>query len=77
MGTAALVYLIASSLSGAVPSPGGTGALEITLLGGLTAVGVSPATAVTAVVGDRLVTVWVPLLPSVFVPAKLQYRRML
>jgi uncharacterized protein (TIRG00374 family) len=77
VGTAVVVYVVVSSLSAVVPSPGGVGALDVTLLAGLAAVGVSSAVAIGAVVGYRLITVWVPLLPSAVVLAVLLRRRII
>jgi uncharacterized membrane protein YbhN (UPF0104 family) len=77
VGTAVVVYLVVSSLSAVVPSPGGLGALDVTLLAGLAAVGVSSAAALGAVVGYRLITVWLPLVPSAFVLAVLLRRRII
>ena len=58
------VYFLASTVSAAVPSPGGFGTLDAALIVALTADGLTAAVAVAAVVGYRLVTVWIPLLPS-------------
>jgi len=70
----ALVYLVASSVSALVPSPGGLGALDVTLVAGLVAVGAPTTTAVAVVLGYRLVTVWVPLVPGALVFAVLLRR---
>jgi uncharacterized membrane protein YbhN (UPF0104 family) len=77
LGTTVVVYLIVSSLSAMVPSPGGLGALDVTLAAGLAAVGVSSAVALGAVLGYRLITVWLPLLPSALVLAVLVRRRII
>ncbi|MFZ4720971.1 MAG: lysylphosphatidylglycerol synthase domain-containing protein, partial [Ilumatobacteraceae bacterium] len=60
----ALVYLVGSVLSSAAPTPGGLGAVEATLIAGLTSAGLPGATAVAAVVLFRLATFWVPLVPG-------------
>lgn len=75
--TLALVYLVASSVAALIPSPGGFGALEVTLVAGLVAVGMPTATAVATVLGYRLITVWVPLVPGALVLAVLLRRRVL
>ncbi len=62
--TIAVVYLGATALAAAIPSPGGFGGLDVTLLAALTGVGMTPAAAASAVVGYRLLTVWIPLLPG-------------
>jgi uncharacterized membrane protein YbhN (UPF0104 family) len=75
--TAGAVYLTASTVAGLIPAPGGLGTLDVLLAGALVAVGVTGAAAVGAVVAYRLVTVWVPLLPSGCVFALLVRRRII
>jgi len=58
------VYLGASLIAAAAPTPGGLGAIEAALVAGLTGVGVDPAIAVAGVLSYRLVTYWVPILPG-------------
>lgn len=58
------VYLGASAVAAAAPTPGGLGAIEAGLVAGLTSVGMQPAEAVTAVLIFRLVTYWGPVLPG-------------
>ena len=58
------IYFLASTVSAAVPSPGGFGALDAALIVGLTGDGLTTPMAIAAVVAYRLVTVWIPLLPS-------------
>jgi uncharacterized membrane protein YbhN (UPF0104 family) len=58
------VYFLASTVSAAVPSPGGLGTLDAALTVALTADGLTVTVAIAAVVAYRLVTVWIPLLPS-------------
>ncbi len=55
-----VVYLAASTLGSATPIPGGLGAVEAALVGGLTATGVPVAAAVTAVLAFRAATFWLP-----------------
>jgi uncharacterized membrane protein YbhN (UPF0104 family) len=73
----AFVYLVASAVAALVPSPGGFGALDVTLVAGLVAVGAPTTTAVAAVLGYRLITVWVPLVPGALVFAVLLRRHVL
>jgi uncharacterized membrane protein YbhN (UPF0104 family) len=73
----ALAYLVASSLSAFVPSPGGFGALDVALVAGLVAVGTPSATALATVLAYRLLTVWVPLVPGACVLAVLLRRRVI
>jgi undecaprenyl-diphosphatase len=58
------VYLGASIIAAAAPTPGGLGALEAALVTGLTGVGMEPGPAVAAVLSYRLLTYWVPVLPG-------------
>ena len=58
------VYLGASMIAAAAPTPGGLGAMEAALVAGLTGVGMDPAIAVAAVLSYRLVTFWLPILPG-------------
>jgi glycosyltransferase 2 family protein len=58
------VYFLASTVSSAVPSPGGFGALDASLTVGLSADGLTTAVAIAAVLAYRLITVWLPLIPS-------------
>ena len=58
------VYLGASLIAAAAPTPGGLGAMEAALVAGLTGVGLSPSIAVAAVLSYRLVTFWLPILPG-------------
>ena len=58
------VYLIGSAIATAAPTPGGLGAAEAALIGGLIAVGVDKEAAVAAVFLFRLGTFWIPILPG-------------
>jgi undecaprenyl-diphosphatase len=58
------VYLGASAIAAAAPTPGGLGALEAALVAGLTGVGMSSGAAVAAVLSYRLATYWLPVLPG-------------
>jgi undecaprenyl-diphosphatase len=60
----ALVYLVGSVVSSIAPTPGGIGAVEATLIAGLTSAGMPSSTAVAAVILFRLATFWMPLLPG-------------
>jgi uncharacterized protein (TIRG00374 family) len=73
----ALAYLVASSVSAVVPSPGGFGALDVALVAGLVAMGAPSATALATVLAYRLLTVWVPLVPGACVLAVLVRRRVI
>jgi undecaprenyl-diphosphatase len=56
-----LLYLTASTLAGAAPTPGGVGAVEAALTAALTGAGASPADALSAVFVFRLATFWLPV----------------
>ena len=58
------VYLGASLLAAAAPTPGGLGAMEAALVAGFTAVGMDGAIAVATVLSYRLATYWLPILPG-------------
>ena len=58
------VYLVGSAVAGAAPTPGGLGAMEAALIGGLVAAGLENEVAVPAVFLFRLVTFWLPILPG-------------
>jgi undecaprenyl-diphosphatase len=58
------VYLGASLLAAAAPTPGGLGAMEAALVAGLTGIGMDPAIAVATVLSYRLLTFWLPILPG-------------
>jgi uncharacterized membrane protein YbhN (UPF0104 family) len=75
--TVVVVYLVASTLSGLIPSPGGLGALDVTLTAGLVAGGASAPLAFGAVMAYRLITVWVPLIPGALVLGVLVRRRII
>jgi uncharacterized membrane protein YbhN (UPF0104 family) len=64
LGTSMLVYLAASSASGLIPSPGGLGALDISLAFILAREGAPTPTLIAAIAGYRLMTSWLPLLPG-------------
>ncbi len=56
-----LLYLTASSVASAAPTPGGLGAVEAALTAALTGVGVPTADALSSVFLFRLVTYWLPV----------------
>lgn len=72
-----VAYLVASSLSALLPSPGGFGALDVALVASLVAVGAPAAAALATVLAYRLVTVWLPLLPGACVLAVLLRREVI
>ena len=58
------VYLAASALAAATPTPGGLGPLEAALVAGLTGIGMESGPAVSTVLTYRLATYWFPVLPG-------------
>ncbi|GAA4911815.1 lysylphosphatidylglycerol synthase domain-containing protein [Streptomonospora salina] len=61
----AVVFLAGNAIGSAAPTPGGLGAVEAALLGGLTTVaGVPAAVGIPAVLLYRLLTFWFPVLPG-------------
>jgi uncharacterized membrane protein YbhN (UPF0104 family) len=76
-GITVVVYVVVSSVSALLPSPGGIGGLDVVLVAGLIWAGVPSPAALGAVVGYRLITVWLPLVPGAFVLAVLLRRRII
>ncbi|MFE0688759.1 flippase-like domain-containing protein [Streptomyces xiamenensis] len=62
--TVAVIFLAANALGSAAPTPGGIGAVELTLTGALVAFRVPYESAVAAVLLFRLMTFWLPVLPG-------------
>jgi uncharacterized protein (TIRG00374 family) len=60
----AVVFLTANAIGSAAPTPGGLGAVELALAGGLTVAGAGPDVATSAVLLFRLLTFWLPVLPG-------------
>ncbi|MEV6294571.1 lysylphosphatidylglycerol synthase domain-containing protein [Streptomyces sp. NPDC051896] len=73
----ALLYLAASSAAALLPTPGGLGSLDAALALALTVSGAPGAAAASAVLGYRLLTVWLPLLPGLVVLGVLVRRKAL
>ena len=71
---AALVYLTASAVATAAPTPGGLGATEAALIAGYGAVGAEAGGAFAAVLLFRLATFWLPILPGWLALVMLQRR---
>lgn len=71
------VYVAAVAAAGLIPAPGGAGGLDVTLLAGLAAAGISSTSAVTAVLLFRLVTFWLPTLPGAVTMVVMLRRRLL
>lgn len=65
VATIGFVFLTASIVASAAPTPGGLGAVEATLVAGLTSAGLASAPALGAVLLYRLATFWLPIAPGV------------
>jgi glycosyltransferase 2 family protein len=61
LDSVAVVYLTGSAIGSIVPTPGGLGAVEAALTAGLTAAGLSGATAISSVLLFRTATFWLPV----------------
>ncbi|GAA1367379.1 lysylphosphatidylglycerol synthase transmembrane domain-containing protein [Streptomyces beijiangensis] len=73
--TVAVVFLIGKTAGSVVPTPGGLGAVEALLSGGLsTATGIGASTAFSAVILFRLFTFWLPIIPGWLATTWLQKR---
>ncbi|MFF4501122.1 lysylphosphatidylglycerol synthase domain-containing protein [Streptomyces sp. NPDC001401] len=76
-GRVALAYLAASSAAVLLPTPGGLGSLDAALAWALTTAGAPGSASVSVVLGYRLLTVWLPLVPGLLVLAGLVRSRAL
>ncbi|WP_155059350.1 lysylphosphatidylglycerol synthase transmembrane domain-containing protein [Streptomyces blattellae] len=70
-------YLAASAAVGAVPAPGGIGPVDAALVFTLAVFGAPMVLATGTVIGFRVITVWLPLLPGALVLSGMVRRRML
>jgi glycosyltransferase 2 family protein len=59
--TVTVVTMIGGTLASAAPTPGGVGAVEAALIGGLAAFGMAAAVAVPSVLLYRVLTTWMPV----------------
>jgi uncharacterized protein (TIRG00374 family) len=64
MLTLATVYLASAAAGSMFPTPGGTGAVEATMIGGLIVAGLPLPIATAATLLSRLVSVWLLVLPG-------------
>jgi uncharacterized membrane protein YbhN (UPF0104 family) len=62
-----MAYLVASGAAALLPTPGGLGSLDAALALALTAAGAPGPTAVSVVLGYRLLTGWLPMAPGLLV----------
>lgn len=59
--TVTVVTMVGGTLASAAPTPGGVGAVEAALIGGLAAFGMPAAVAVPSVLLYRVLTIWLPV----------------
>lgn len=68
------VFVVGSTIGQIAPTPGGLGAVEAALVGGLTAIGIPSTEAVAAVLASRVLTFWLPVVPGIVAFRLLQRR---
>lgn len=73
----ALALLLASTAVGAVPAPGGIGPVDAALVFTMVTFGAPMGLAAATVIGYRVLTVWVPLLPGALVLSIMVQRKIL
>ncbi|MFJ1604881.1 YbhN family protein [Streptomyces sp. NPDC088253] len=72
-----LALLLASTAVGAVPAPGGIGPVDAAMVFTMAAFGAPVSLATATVIGYRVLTVWIPLLPGALVLSALIHREVL
>ncbi|MFI7409535.1 YbhN family protein [Streptomyces sp. NPDC049627] len=72
-----LALLLAGTAVGAVPAPGGIGPVDAALVFTMVTFGAPTGLAAATVIGYRVLTVWVPLLPGALVLSVLVQRKIL
>lgn len=77
VGTVLLVYVVVSAVCALLPAPGAIGSLDVALVAALVTAGVPSTTALASVLGYRLITAWLPLLPTACVLVVLLRRRII
>ncbi|MGV9453978.1 lysylphosphatidylglycerol synthase transmembrane domain-containing protein [Streptomyces sp. NPDC003635] len=70
-------FLAASTAVGAVPAPGGIGPVDAALVFTMAAMGAALGPATATVIGYRVLTVWLPLVPGVLMLSALVHRKVL
>ncbi|GHH27362.1 hypothetical protein GCM10018780_82460 [Streptomyces lanatus] len=70
-------FLVASTAVGAVPAPGGIGPIDAALVFAMVLLGAALSLATTTIIGYRVLTSWVPLLPGTLVLSLLVQRKVL
>ncbi|MDC0770964.1 lysylphosphatidylglycerol synthase transmembrane domain-containing protein [Streptomyces sp. HD] len=72
-----LALLLASTAVGAVPAPGGIGPVDAALVFTMVTFGAPTGLAAATVIGYRVLTVWVPLLPGALILSIMVQRKIL
>ena len=75
--TVTVVTMIGGTLASAAPTPGGVGAVEAALIGGLAAFGVPAGIAVPSVLLYRVLTCWLPVFVGWFLMRWLTEKQMI
>ncbi|RBM16868.1 lysylphosphatidylglycerol synthase domain-containing protein [Streptomyces sp. PT12] len=75
VGHLVLAYMAATVVAAAVPSPGGIGSVDASLVIALVAIGATVGAATSTVLAYRVITVWLPLLPGALVLGALVRRK--
>ncbi|MGW1209998.1 lysylphosphatidylglycerol synthase transmembrane domain-containing protein [Streptomyces sp. NPDC002499] len=70
-------FLVASTAVGAVPAPGGIGPIDAAMVFTLSVLGAPVDLAAASLIGYRVLTVWLPLLPGALVLSALVQRKVL
>ena len=73
----AFAFLAASTAVGSVPAPGGIGPVDAAMVFTLAVYGVPVGLGTAALIGYRVLTVWLPLLPGVLCMSTLVHRKVL
>ncbi|WP_404818701.1 lysylphosphatidylglycerol synthase transmembrane domain-containing protein [Streptomyces triticiradicis] len=69
--------LIASTAVGAVPAPGGIGPVDAAMVFTMVSLGAPTGLSTATVIGYRVLTVWIPLLPGTLILSALVHRKVL
>ncbi|MYS24155.1 TIGR00374 family protein [Streptomyces sp. SID4948] len=73
----AIAYLAGASAAAGVPSPGGLGSVDAALVVALMSAGSPVGIATSTVLGYRIITVWLPLLPAALMLGTLVRRKVI
>ena len=71
------IFIGSSMISSAAPTPGGLGAVESSLIIGLTSMGIQTSNAVAGVLTFRLLSFWLPLIPGYISYNYMKYKKII